>query len=311
METKKKIILYVDWTDCLSHLSGDDAYSEGETESEKKNYTRDQVNRFFRALGSLRKNYEVDLHCITGGSQEYLNGDGHGWIDLIHELFSSCGYPDVFKSVVTEYGADLLVGPSAKLIERPFEDSKILCTDKLLEDIRATLPSEIVSMVELSFYKYFANVRFEKEDMTEQEFEYYYDMIKSFANNQAYTLYPYYCPGYGVEIDVLPNGLNKTRAVQSINSLFYKDTPKENIALSVFNGDFSQIDLQMVDSSLTNDVLFVGSEDADIAPYLNRTELPFRNVGHKIEALSIAMEEISKQDLEMHPYNKGGYKYGR
>ncbi len=311
MEKKRKIIMYVDWTDCLAHLTGDEAYTEGETDEEKRSYTRNQVNRFFNALKTLKTSYDVEIHCITGGSQEYLNGDDHKWIDLIHELFASCGCPDVFKSVVTEYGADLLVGPNATLVERPYEDSKILCTDKLLEDIRKTLPSDIISEVELSFYKYFANVRFEKEDMTVHEFEYYYEKIKSFSNNQAYTLYPYYCPGYGVEIDVLPNGLNKTRAVNSINSLFYSDIPKEDIALSVFNGDFSQIDLQMVDYSLTEDVLFVGSEDADITPYVNGTELQFRTAGHKIESLSIAMEEIAKTNLEKHPYTKGGYRYGR
>lgn len=311
MDTKKKIIFYVDWTDCLAHLTGDDAYAEGDTNLEKNNYTRTQVNRFFTALKTLREKYDVEVHCITGGSQEYLNGDGHGWISLIHELFINAGFTDVFKSVVTEYGADLLVGPNVELIERPYEKSKTLCTEELLEDIRNTIPKEISSMVELSFYKYFANIRFEKEDMTEEEFKYYYAIIKEFKNNQLYTLYPYFCPGYGVEIDVLPNGLDKTRAVNSINSLFYANTPSEDIALSVFNGDFHQIDLRMVDSSLTRDVLFVGSEDADIKPYVEGTDLHYRNAGHKIEAISMVMEEIVKRDLEMHPYDKGGYRYAK
>lgn len=126
-----------------------------------------------------------------------------------------------------------------------------------------------------------------------------------------YSLYPYYCPGYGVEIDVLPNGLDKTRAVESINSTFYQNIPTENIALSVFNGDFSQIDLRMVDHSLTDDVLFVGSVDADIEPYVANTSLSYLVDGYKIGALTNAMEEISTKDLEKHPYTKKGYRYAK
>ncbi len=311
MSNKKKIIFYLDWTDCLAHLTGDDAYSEGETSAEKRKYTRNQVNRFFKALRKLKEKYDVEIHCITGGSQEYLNGNGNGWISLIHELFINEGFPDVFKSVVTEYGADLLVGPNVQLLECPYEDSKKLCTNQLLQNINDVVPEEIKSMVELSFYKYFANIRFLKDDLTDEEFNYYYEILKEFKNNELYTLYPYYCPGYGVEIDVLPNGLDKTRAVESINEYFYKDTKPEDIALSVFNGDFHQIDLRMVDSSLTNDVLFVGSEDADISSYIESTDLPYRNAGHKIEAISMVMEELADVDLEKHPYDKGGYQYAK
>lgn len=311
MDKKKKIIFYIDWTDCLAHLTGDDAYAEGETEKEKADYTRKQVNNFFDALKKLKELYDVDIHCITGGTEEYLNGDGHGWITLIHELFASAGCPDVFKSVATEYGGDLLVGKDCTLVERDFEDSKILCTETLLDSIRQTLPPEIVGNVELSLCKYFANVRFEKEDMTEAEFEYYYSLIQSFKNNEDYSTYPYYCPGYGVEIDVLPKGFDKARAVDSINSAFYSATPNEDITLSVFNGDFSQIDLRMVDHSLTDNVLFVGSEDADIVPHVEGTDLQYRTVGHKIEAITKAMEEIYSKGLDLSSYNKGGYHYGK
>lgn len=309
MNNKKKIIMYIDWTDCLAHLTGDEVYVEGETKKEKSDYTRAQVNRFFAALEKLNDLYDVDIHCITGGSEEYLNGDSHGWINLLHELFKNAGFPNTFQSVVTEYGGDLLVGSNAQLLEHPFEESKYLCTEKLLDSIRSTIPKEVASMVDLSFYKYFANVRFEKEDMTEAEFEYYFSLIQDFKNHDSYTLYPYYCPGYGVEIDVLPNGLDKSRGVQRINEIFYRNLPKENIALSIFNGDFSQIDLRMVDCSLTSDVLFVGSEDADIKPYVESTELKYRTVGHKIEAITMAMEEILTMDLEKHPYDKGNYRY--
>lgn len=308
---KKKIIFYVDWTDCLAHLTGDEAYQEGETEKARKDYTRNQVNHFFQALEKLNRKYDIDIHCITGGTVEYLNGDGHGWIRLIHELFESAGFKNTFQSVATEYGGDLLIGRDARILERPFEDSKILCTNQLLTDIENKLPPEIRSMVELSLCKYFANIRFEKEDMTESEFHYYYSLIKEFKNNSMYSLYPYYCPGYGVEIDVLPNGLDKTRAVESINSTFYQNIPTENIALSVFNGDFSQIDLRMVDYSLTDDVLFVGSVDADIEPYVANTSLSYLVDGYKIGALTNAMEEISTKDLEKHPYTKKGYRYAK
>lgn len=309
MNNKKKIIMYIDWTDCLAHLTGDEAYTEGETEQEKRNYTRNQVTRFFTALEKLDQFYDVDLHCITGGSEEYLNGNSHGWITLLHELFKNAGFPNTLQSVVTEYGGDLLVGSNIQRLEYPFEDSKYLCTEKLLDSIRNTIPKKVSSMVELSFYKYFANVRFEKEDMTEAEFEYYFSLIQEFKNHEAYTLYPYYCPGYGVEIDVLPNGLDKSRAVQSVNKIFYHNLSKENVALSIFNGDFSQIDLRMIDCSLTSDVLFVGSEDADIKPYVENTELKYRTVGHKIEAITMAMEEVLTMDLEKHPYDKGNYRY--
>ena len=311
MEEKQKIIFYVDWTDCISHLTGDEAYSEGETEEERKNYTRCQVNNFFQALTKLSEHYDVDLHCITGGTIEYLNKDGNGWIKLIHELFTSAGFPNTFKSVATEYGADLLIGQNSILLERPFAASKTLCTNQLLENIHKKLPSEIESMVELSLYKYFANIRFEKEDMTVEEFEYYYSIIKTFENHELYTQYPYYCPGYGVEIDVLPKGLDKTRAVRSINSVFYSNIPKENIALSVFNGDFSEIDLRMVDYSLTNDVLFAGSMDADIEPYVKDTTLPYRIGGYKVESITRVMEELAGKDLGKHPYTKKDYRYDR
>lgn len=202
-----------------------------------------------------------------------------------------------------------MIGKDSSILERPFEDSKILCTNHLLNQIENTLPSEIKSMVELSLCKYFANVRFEKEDMTQQEFEYYYDLIKEFQNNELYSLYPYYCPGYGVEIDVLPKGLDKARGVDSINSIFYQNVPTENIALSLFNGDFAQIDLRMIDHSLTEDVLFVASVDADIKPYVSNTSLSYQIGGYKIEALTKAMEEISTKDLEKHPYIKKDYRY--
>ena len=80
MNSKKKIIFYIDWTDCLAHLTGDEAYSIGETKEERRNYTRCQVNNFFKELKNLSKKYEVDIHCITGGSVEYLNGNGDGWL---------------------------------------------------------------------------------------------------------------------------------------------------------------------------------------------------------------------------------------
>ncbi len=306
---KKKIIFYIDWTDCLAHLTGDEAYQEGETEEQRNQYTRNQVNHFFYALEKLQEKYDVDIHCVTGGTIEYLNGDGHGWISLLHELFENAGFPNTFQSVVTEYGADLLIGKDSSILERPFEDSKILCTNHLLNQIENTIPSEIKSMVELSLCKYFANVSFEKEDMTQQEFEYYYDLIKEFQNNELYSLYPYYCPGYGVEIDVLPKGLDKARGVDSINSIFYQNVPTENIALSLFNGDFAQIDLRMIDHSLTEDVLFVASVDADIKPYVSNTSLSYQIGGYKIEALTKAMEEISTKDLEKHPYIKKDYRY--
>ncbi len=308
---KKKMIFYIDWTDCLAHLTGDEAYQEGATEEQRNQYTRNQVNHFFYALGKLQEKYDVDIHCVTGGTIEYLNGDGHGWIPLIHELFENAGFPNTFQSVVTEYGADLLIGKDSRILERPFEDSKILCTDHLLYQIENTLPSEIKSMVELSLCKYFANVRFEKKDMTQQEFKYYYALIKEFKNNEMYSLYPYYCPGYGVEIDVLPKGLDKARGVDSINSIFYQNVPTENIALSLFNGDFAQIDLRMIDHSLTEDVLFVSSVDSDISSYVSNTSLPYQIGGYKIEALTKAMEQISTKDLENHPYTKKNYRYAK
>lgn len=311
MEEKKKMIFYIDWTDCLAHLTGDEAYQEGTTQEERSRYTRDQVNNFFYALRKLNEKYDVDIHCITGGTIEYLNGDGHGWISLIHELFESAGFSDVFQSVATEYGGDLLIGRDSEILERPFDDAKILCTNQLLNDINQSLPSEIRSMVELSLCKYYANIRFEKEDITEKEFEYYYALIKEFKNNNMYSLYPYYCPGYGVEIDVLPKGFDKARAVDSINSVFYRNVPRKDIILSVFNGDFSQIDLRMVDHSLTDDVLFVGSVDADIEPYVSNTSLPYRVGGYKIGAITNAMEEIATKNLEEHPYVKKEYRYAK
>lgn len=308
---KKKIIFYIDWTDCLAHLTGDDDYSEGETQEEKSNYTRCQVNNFFSELKKLTEKYDVDIHCITGGTIEYLNGNGDGWISLIHELFESAGFPNTFKSVVTEYGGDLLVGKENKLVEKPFIDSKTLVNNSLLKNIHNALTEEIKPMVELSLCKYFANIRFEKEDMTEEEFKYYNAIINEFKNHELYDLYPYYCPGYGVEIDVLPKGFNKELAVESINSYFYRDLDKDKIALSVFNGDFADIDLRMVDHSLTDDVLFVGSMDADIIDSLQGTTLKYNVGGYKIEAITQIMRQLAVRDLEKFPIKKEGYRYGR
>lgn len=311
MDDKKKIIFYIDWTDCLAHLTGDEAYSLGDTEEERRNYTRCQVNNFFQNLKKLSEKYEVEIHCITGGTVEYLNGNGDGWISLIHELFKNAGFPNTFKSVATEYGGDLLVGSEMKLLERPFEESKILNTEKLLNTIHDVIPLEVEPMVELSLCKYFANIRFEKEDMTEEEFKYYLSIISDFKNHELYDLYPYYCPGYGVEIDVLPKGFNKELAVENINSLFYSNTPKEKIALSVFNGDFADIDLRMVDHSLTDNVLFTGSMDADISESLQGKSLPYNIGGYKIETITNVMRWLTVRDLEKFPLTKKGYKYGK
>ena len=307
---KKKIIFYVDWTDCIAHLTGAAEYSEGDTEEEKRNYTLRQVNDFFEALGKLTKKYDVDIHCVTGGCEDYLNGPKHGWIDLLHELFKNEGYPSVFKSVITEYGGDLLVGSNSTLFERPFEDSKILINEKLCENIKATIPEQYRETAEVTLpYKYFANIRFVDENLTEAEFNAIYTSVCGFNGHDLYTLYPYYCPGYGVEIDVLPKGLDKARGIETINNMFYSTTPKDDIALSVFNGDFATIDLRMTDLSLTKDVLFVGSEDADIAPVLEGQTLPYMTGGHKVACITNAMRVIASKDLSTHPYNKGSYTY--
>ena len=309
MEKKKKIICYVDWTDCIAHLTGDEAYQEGETPEERSAYTRKQVNEFFEALGELKQKYDVDIHCITGGCEDYLQTSS-GWIKLLHELFINQGHPDTLKSVLTEYGGDLIVGPNLEVVERPFEDSKSLINEKLCDDIRATIPIQYQEGAEVTLpYKYFANIRFENEDLTNQEFNYLCNVIDRFEGRENYELYPYYCPGYGVEIDVVPIGLDKARGVDTINEHFYKDTPKEDIALSIFNGDFGSIDLRMTNHSLTKDVLFVGSEDADIAPMLAGQSLPYMTAGHKIECMTIAMRKLAQENLELHPYDKGDYSY--
>ena len=320
---KEKIIFYLDWTDCLAHLTGDDAYAEGENKKEKEEYTRNQRERFFTALKQLQKKYDVDIHCVTGGSQEYLNGlNGGGWIDQLNKLFIDNVGLGVFKSVITEYGCDMLTfdGEKTKLIENPFPLSSVLNTKQLEDNIKKSIPEEIKENVVVSRYKYFGNIRFEDPEMTEDQFNYYYSIIKEFQGNENYTLYPYYFPGYGVEIDVLPTGINKGRGIDFINEIFYKNTPREEIALSVFNGDFPEgIDLIMADHALTNDVVYVASDyAADYVPTLDKdaAELPYSIGPYKIATISAFMEILSNEekynlDLSQHPFDKGNYKHSR
>ena len=311
---KQKIIFYLDWTDCIAHLTGDDSYTEGETEEEKSAYARNQQTRFFDALKQLQRKYDVEIHCITGGTIEYLNGlDGGGWVDQLNELFINEVGPGVFKSVVTEYGCDMLVfnEKETKIVKRPFEDSKVLCTEKLCDSINAVIPKEVKDKVETSLCNYYGNIRFLDENMTDEQFEYYYAIISDFNGHENYTLYPYYFPGYGVEIDVLPNGIDKGRGVDSINEYFYSKTPKEQVALSVFNGDFPEgIDLLMINHSLTNDVVYVASLYAkEYQEKLDKTTLPHSIGEVKIASVSKLMEDLVNMDLTQHPYDKGDYKY--
>ena len=311
---KQKIIFYLDWTDCIAHLTGDDSYTEGETEEEKSAYARNQQTRFFDVLKQLQRKYDVEIHCITGGTIEYLNGlDGGGWVDQLKELFINEVGPGVFKSVVTEYGCDMLVlnEKETKIVKRPFEDSKVLCTERLINSINTVIPEEVKDKVNVTLCNYYGNIRFLDENMTDEQFEYYYAIIGDFNGHENYTLYPYYFPGYGVEIDVLPNGIDKGRGVDSINEYFYSKIPKEQIALSVFNGDFPEgIDLLMIDHSLTNDVIYVASEYAGkYETELNKTSLPHSIGEVKIASISRLMENLANMDLTQHPYDKGDYRY--
>ena len=332
MEKKKKVIFYIGWTDCLAHLTGDEAYTEGNSQKEKRKYTRGQVKRFFNALRNLKQKYDVDIHCITGGTVKYLEGDT-GWISQVTELFRSQGCGENLKSVVTEYGGDILLpritenddvtkrttGEKANISilqkKRPFAPSKVLCTDDLIKRIKASIPKGVdPSAVEVTHCDYFVNIRFLDEKMTQSQFEAYYAIISSFEGNEEFELYPYYCPGYGVEIDVLPKGLDKARAVETINEQFYKNTPREEVALQVFNGDFPDIDLRMVDKSMTQDVLFVGSHDTNnLSQYVGGTGLKYFALEHKVGAISLAMEDIYRQNLDKYPhtYDKENYKYGK
>ena len=75
---------------------------------------------------------------------------------------------------------------------------------------------------------------------------------------------------------------------------------------------YSFSSFSFIASKTTSDiVLFVGSEDADIKPYVQDSELSYRTVGHKIEAISMAMEEIAAKGMDLSSYNKGGYRYAK
>ena len=318
---KKKVIIYIDWTDALAHLLYDKTYSEG------KRYTNVRINRFFNELRNLNHLYDVEIHCVTGGTEDYLN-ISHNWIEPIQGLFVENGFPNVLKSVVTEYGGDVIKidgydenapeGQKLKttLVEKPLKSSNTLPPDELKRNIWRTFQGvtpEKLEKIEFISYKYAWNVRIKDEEMDEKTFDALYKRIKNFEGSENYDLYPYYCPGYGVEIDVFPKGLDKARAVESIHELFYKDTPSSEIAVEVFNDDWPNVGHRMPNASATPRVLYTASKDTYLNPpkddateklYKN-LDVPYMIGGHKIDNVSRAMREIADGVALKKEYDKG------
>lgn len=297
-----KIVLYVDWTDCVAHLATE--YAEGETPTEKSEYTAKQAKNFFAQIKQLQdKGFEVECHVISGGSVEMLSE----MFEQICELAENSGFPNLFKSLTCEYGGDIVTKDG--IIEVPNPDSERLFTKSLQDSASASLSD--IPDVYFRRDKYLQNIRFENINITEQEFNTNCARVEEIYGHKDFNFYSYFCPGYGVEIDICPKSLNKYNAVRRINAAFYAQTPRSEIVLSIFNGDFPQIDLPMVNASLTSDVLFVGTEEGEILSQTTGTSLPTSVKGRKLESLTLALQEVCSKDLSLHPYDKGDYEYGR
>lgn len=298
----KKIIMYVDWTDCVAHLTAE--YAEGESPKEKGEYTAKQAKNFFAQIKLLKiKGYNIDCHVISGGSVEMLS-EMYG---QICELAENSGCGDLFKSLTCEYGGDIVT--KSGVIENKNADAESLFTNELEEKAKAHFKNE--ENIFFNKEKYFQNIRFENIDITKQEFEEKCLEVSKIYGHEDFNFYSYFCPGYGVEIDIVPKSLNKNSAVKNINEIFYSKLSRHKIALSIFNGDFAEIDLPMVNSSLTRSVLFVGTEEGNILENIQNTKLPVSIKGKKLEALTLALDDVNRQDLRKHPYDKGDFEYGK
>ena len=294
----KKIIGYVDWTDFFAHLI-EDYVPDDLNDDEKKSYNDEKRARLLNAVKEANeKGYEVDLHILSGGTLEYLYSSG--WYDKALESLVEAGFPDLVKSLTTEYGADMVI--DGKIIEKPFEQSKKLINGTLIEEISKTLPDS--PNISYPTYKYFQNVRFEDPDMSEEQFNEYFDSVKGFKGSENFDLYDYYFPGYGVEIDVLPKGLNKGRGVFHIEEEFYENIPEEDIAFRIFNGDFYFSEFPMIAATNSTKILLSGSEDAryreDRSPqfgplYTKETgPIPYVAGESKLDGFSMALESVVK-----------------
>lgn len=309
----KIIPTYIDWTDAVAHLNYSDTYAEGETEDQKLLYTTQVGDEFFAACERLKKlGYRVDAHVISGGTIDYLQK----WNEENVGLAIKSGQPNLFKSLTTEYGGDVITVDEKEngefesvFIPHPYDGINFATSDVLQERLKALVPAKYAP--EFINYKYGQNIRLENPDITEDDFEAVAEMLKSIDGAQELDIYPYYCPGYGVEVDFFPKGFDKERAVENVNGLFYSDVEKEQIALSIFNGDFADVDLRMVNQSLTNNVLFVGTQDGNIKEHTEGTTLEATTEGRKLNAVTMALNNVAdviERTGDVPNYDKGSYK---
>jgi len=328
---KNKIVEYIDWTDFLTHLHLKKGANVAKRESleEAKLYTDGYMDLmadeyFHERQRLINHGYVIDTHCLTGGticSPELSIQDRN---EVISGIFNAYGMPYNFKSTTTEYGGDMILNtlddngrgcsyyftlPENHPFHKTYANS-----DELQEDLKALVPK----LLSPSFtkYKYFQNVTLEKEDISEIEFNDIVQLVEMGLDDRDLAFYPYFCPGYGVEIDILPIGLSKAAGVENIKRTFYQGEHGNNdsdIALEIYMGDFSCVELGAVDSSIGNQVLFVATKDeVGISIATENTPLATRIGKHKLLATIGIYRELAdyadKHNGSLPDFDKGDFK---
>lgn len=332
----KRIVIpiYVDWTDGIAHLSGGEDYAKGENAKERSEYTLNQANKFFSACKRLiGAGYKPEIHVITGGSIEANQELNERIIASAYEF----GMPDLFKSVTTNYGGDMMVNSNKEgreainivtnIVPNPIQNEFVKSAE-LRELVSKNIPREY----EMKFkeYEYYQCVNLANENITEKDFNNLVALLKAEFASKDITIYAYYDPGYGLDIDFVPKNLTKGRAIDEIRKLFYvKDAPEldprfaksnpgfmrpteSDIALEIIMGDYAEVELVAIDHSMQNNVLFVATEDnTGISEVLEGTELKTFIQGKKLDALTQALnhvvDEIEKNGA-LPDYSKGNYR---
>lgn len=331
----KKIVLYADWTDIIGHLTSFYAVCENEEgktaeqiEKEKQAYLEENLKSFFASVKEIRsQGYDVDCHVITGGTREYI-------MPMFMEVFAHAekyGELDLFKSLTLEYGSE-----NINLIEYRKEhgmeykegqelsskvcqvvakqDPKKAFPEEQTARIRAELESTGIATLNAEYpYNYMQNVVLNKEDVTEEEFKEFCRKVRSLYG-EGYTFYEYFCPGYGVEIDIAAPRNTKANAVKSIKKRYYGRGKGAEVDLEVIVGDYKEVELPMINETINQNVLVIATEESenlgmtiesltlDIPPHLLQSK---QKLGALSNALHLIADDIKNYDgYGINPFSK-------
>lgn len=347
---KNKIVQYIDWSDFLTQMALSDGYhvvdevaKDGTPRSDdmqkdlKRLYMDQMAEDYLTQCKRLQDlGFVMDVHCLTGGD---MTKSIFGRSETIANLFANHGMPNSYKSLTFEYGMDMLINDydengnvrpvhlgiwdenpkgdyshfhEQNPLKHPLMDTYAF-SDELQEDLKAAVPEELAP--EFIKYKYYQNVSLRKPGVTEEEFNDIVQLIEMNFDKKGLVFYPYYDPSHGIEIDILPEGLDKATGVKEIQRHFYHDengNVDDSVALEVFCGDFARVELPSVDNSMGQQVLFVATDAASgVKEATEGTTLPKRTEGYKLAAATNALREIADH-VELHgtlpDFNKGNYK---